>query len=73
MSDGPTGISRGPAGTRTIAGIAAPIVTGFIVAGTHSYNAAFLAAAAFLLIGIACYVFLLGNMAPVPEPNEAIE
>jgi Major Facilitator Superfamily. len=54
-----------------IAGIAAPIVTGFIVAGTHSYNAAFLAAAAFLLIGIACYVFLLGNMAPIPEPPEA--
>jgi MFS transporter, ACS family, D-galactonate transporter len=54
-----------------IAGIAAPIVTGFIVAGTHSYQAAFLAAAAFLLIGIACYVFLLGNMAPIPEPPEA--
>src|ERR1043166_10314150 len=29
-----------------IAGIAAPIVTGFIVAGTHSYSVAFLAAAA---------------------------
>jgi sugar phosphate permease len=53
-----------------IAGIAAPIVTGFIVAGTKSYNAAFLAAAAFLLIGIACYVFLLGNMAPIPEPPD---
>jgi len=52
-----------------IAGIAAPIVTGFIVAGTHSYSAAFLAAAAFLLVGIAAYVFLLGNMAPIPEPE----
>jgi len=52
-----------------IAGIAAPIVTGFIVAGTHSYSAAFLAAAAFLLLGIAAYVFLLGNMAPIPEPE----
>ncbi|HSC45988.1 MAG TPA: MFS transporter [Candidatus Acidoferrum sp.] len=51
-----------------IAGIAAPIVTGFIVAGTHSYSAAFLAAAVFLLLGIAAYIFLLGNMEPIPEP-----
>ncbi len=54
-----------------IAGIAAPIVTGFIVAGTKSYSAAFIAAAMFLVIGIACYVFLLGNMAPIAEPGEA--
>jgi ACS family D-galactonate transporter-like MFS transporter len=53
-----------------IAGIFAPIVTGFIVAGTRSYSAAFIAAAAFLLLGIAAYVFLLGNMAPIPEPSE---
>jgi sugar phosphate permease len=52
-----------------IAGIAAPIVTGFIVAETKSYSAAFLAAAAFLVIGIAAYIFLLGNMAPIPEPD----
>jgi MFS transporter, ACS family, D-galactonate transporter len=52
-----------------IAGIAAPIVTGFIVAYTRSYSAAFLAAAAFLLLGIAAYIFLLGDMAPVPEPD----
>jgi MFS transporter, ACS family, D-galactonate transporter len=55
-----------------IAGIAAPIVTGFIVAGTHSYSAAFLAAAIFLVLGIGCYIFLLGNMAPIPEPPEAV-
>ena len=54
-----------------IAGIAAPIVTGFIVAYTRSYSAAFVAAAAFLLIGIAAYIFLLGNMAPIPEPQAA--
>jgi len=53
-----------------LAGISAPIVTGFIVAGTRSYSAAFIAAAAFLLLGIAAYVFLLGNMAPIPEPSE---
>jgi MFS family permease len=54
-----------------IAGIAAPIVTGLIVAGTKSYSAAFIAAAVFLVMRIACYVFLLGNMAPIPEPEEA--
>ena len=54
-----------------IAGIAAPIATGFIVAYTHSYSAAFLAAAAFLLIGIAAYIFLLGDMAPIAEPDVA--
>lgn len=54
-----------------IAGIAAPIVTGFIVARTQSYSAAFIAAAAVLLLGIAAYVFLLGDMAPIPEPDEA--
>ena len=52
-----------------IAGITAPIVTGFIVARTQSYSAAFITAAAFLLLGIAAYVFLLGNMAPIPEPD----
>ena len=51
-----------------IAGIAAPIVTGVIVASTHSYSAAFLAAAIFLVLGIASYILLLGNMAPIPEP-----
>jgi MFS family permease len=54
-----------------IAGIAAPIATGYIVAATKSFSWAFIAAAAFLLIGIAGYVFLLGNMAPIPEPDEA--
>jgi MFS family permease len=53
-----------------IAGIAAPIATGYIVAATKSFSSAFIAAAAFLLIGIAGYVFLLGNMAPIPEPDE---
>jgi ACS family D-galactonate transporter-like MFS transporter len=51
-----------------LSAIAAPIVTGYIVAGTHSFFWAFTAAAAFLLVGIAGYLFLLGNMAPIPEP-----
>jgi MFS-type transporter involved in bile tolerance (Atg22 family) len=52
-----------------LAGIAAPIVTGYIVAGTRSFSWAFIGAAAFLAIGIAGYVFLLGNMEPIAEPS----
>jgi MFS transporter, ACS family, D-galactonate transporter len=51
-----------------IAGIAAPIVTGYILHATHSFSWAFAAAAAFLLIGIAGYVFLLGRIEAIPEP-----
>jgi MFS transporter, ACS family, D-galactonate transporter len=51
-----------------LAGIAAPIVTGYVVQATHSFFWAFAAAGIFLLIGIAGYVFLLGSMDPVPEP-----
>jgi len=51
-----------------LAGIAAPIVTGYVVQATHSFFWAFAVAGIFLLIGIASYVFLLGSMEPVPEP-----
>ncbi len=51
-----------------LAGIAAPIATGYVVQATHSFFWAFAAAGIFLLIGIAGYVFLLGSMEPVPEP-----
>jgi MFS family permease len=51
-----------------VAGIAAPIVTGYVVHITHSFFWAFATAGIFLLIGIAGYVFLLGSMEPVPEP-----
>jgi len=51
-----------------LSGIAAPIVTGFLVAATKQFEWAFLVASAYLLIGIAAYIFLLGDMAPIPEP-----
>lgn len=51
-----------------LSGIAAPIITGYIVQATHSFFSAFATAAAFLVIGIAGYVFLLGSMKPIPEP-----
>jgi MFS family permease len=51
-----------------LAGIAAPIVTGYVVQWTHSFFWAFASAGIFLFIGIAGYVFLLGRMEPIPEP-----
>ncbi len=48
-----------------ISGIAAPIVTGYIVAATHSYALAFGISAAYLFIGISSYVFLLGRIEPL--------
>jgi len=51
-----------------LSAIAAPIITGYIAQATHSFFWAFAAAAAFLVIGIAGYIFLLGSMAPIPEP-----
>jgi MFS transporter, ACS family, D-galactonate transporter len=51
-----------------LSAIAAPIVTGYVVQATHSFAWAFVVATLFLLAGIAGYVFLLGNMAAIPEP-----
>jgi MFS transporter, ACS family, D-galactonate transporter len=53
-----------------IAAISAPIVTGYIVSGTHSFAAAFVTATIILLLGIVGYVFLLGSIEPIPEPPE---
>jgi MFS transporter, ACS family, D-galactonate transporter len=51
-----------------LAGIVAPIVTGYVVQATQSFFWAFAVAGAFLVLGIAAYVFLLGSMEPIPEP-----
>lgn len=49
--------------------IAAPIVTGFIAGGTGSFALGFIVAGVVLLVGILCYVFLLGRIEPIPEPS----
>jgi len=49
-------------------GIAAPIVTGFIVDTTHSYTNAFLCAAVILVIGALSFAFLLGRIETLPDP-----
>ena len=55
-----------------IAGISAPIVTGYLVEHGKSFSAAFAVAAVLLLLGIAAYVLLLGKIEPVPEPPSSI-
>lgn len=51
-----------------LSGIFAPVVTGYIVAITHSYAWAFWIAAIYLLIGIAGYIFLLGRIEQIEAP-----
>jgi MFS family permease len=55
-----------------LSGIAAPIVTGYVIAATKSYAWAFDISAIYLLIGIASYIFLLGRIEQIPpEPIAA--
>jgi ACS family D-galactonate transporter-like MFS transporter len=51
-----------------ISAISAPVVTGYVFRATGSFGWAFGVATIFLGVGIAGYVLLLGDMAPVPEP-----
>jgi len=53
-------------------GIAAPVVTGFIVGLTHSFAGAFLVAGIVLLVGIFSYVVVLGRIEPIAEPAASI-
>jgi sugar phosphate permease len=54
-------------------GIAAPIVTGFIVSATGSFAFGFVVAAAVLVVGILCYIFLLGRIEQIPSPHATEE
>jgi ACS family D-galactonate transporter-like MFS transporter len=49
-----------------ISGIAAPILTGYVLFATGSYLWVFGIAAIYLAIGIASYILLLGKIEPVP-------
>jgi sugar phosphate permease len=48
-----------------LSGIAAPIVTGYLVTAHHAYGWAFGVSGIYLAIGIAAYIFLLGKIEPV--------
>jgi MFS family permease len=51
-----------------LAGIIAPIATGYFAGPTNSFSRAFAAAAVILILGILGYVLLLGKIESVPEP-----
>ncbi len=51
-----------------LSAIAAPIITGYVFQITNSFFWAFGVAAAFLAVGVAGYVFLLGRIETIPEP-----
>ena len=53
-----------------VSGIAAPIITGYVVQTQHSYAWAFVVPAAYLLVGIAGYIFLLGRIEVAPQPRK---
>jgi MFS transporter, ACS family, D-galactonate transporter len=48
-------------------GVAAPIVTGYIVGYTQSFTNAFLVAGVGLVLGIVSFVFILGRIEPIPD------
>ena len=49
-------------------GAAGPIVTGYIVARTHSFSYAFGTAGTVLLVGLMSFVFLMGKVEPIQDP-----
>jgi MFS transporter, ACS family, D-galactonate transporter len=51
-----------------LAGIIAPIATGYFAGPTNSFPRAFAAAAVVLVLGIIAYLLLLGKIEPVPDP-----
>ena len=53
-----------------ISGIAAPILTGYLVAARHSFAWAFGVSAAYLILGIAGYLLLLGKIEPMPMRDQ---
>ena len=54
-----------------LSGIAAPIITGYVIASTGSYAWVFGIAAAYLVIGIASYLLLLGRIEQIAPPAAA--
>jgi ACS family D-galactonate transporter-like MFS transporter len=54
----------------SIGGIAAPIVTGFIVAANNSFKYAFIVSGVVLTIGVLSYLVVLGRIEPLPDLAE---
>ena len=54
-----------------LAGVIAPYVTGLIVSKTGNFYLAFSSASVILLVGAVCYLFVVGEVAPVVWPAAA--
>jgi sugar phosphate permease len=54
-----------------LSGIAAPVITAYVITATHEYAWAFGISAIYLLIGIASYLFLLGPIEQIPPEHLA--
>jgi cyanate permease len=52
-----------------LAGIVAPILAGFIFDRTGSFAANFLVAGAILVLGIICFLVLLGRIEQIQKPE----
>jgi MFS transporter, ACS family, D-galactonate transporter len=52
-----------------ISGIAAPVVTGYLVYARHAFTAAFAVAGAYLCVGVAAYLLLLRDTGPIPAAS----
>jgi MFS family permease len=55
-----------------LAGVAAPIVTGFIVDATGHFVYAFIIGGIALVGGLASYLLLMGRIEPIPAPAVAV-
>jgi len=53
-----------------LAGIVAPIAAGFIFDSTHSFALNFLVAGGVLVLGIICFLVLIGRIEPIHEPQQ---
>ncbi|HEV3193950.1 MAG TPA: MFS transporter, partial [Polyangiaceae bacterium] len=51
-----------------IGGSLAPAITGLLVARTHSFDLAFAVAGVILIVGIFCFLVVLGKIEPIPDP-----
>jgi ACS family D-galactonate transporter-like MFS transporter len=59
-------------GVGNVAGIVAPIVTGFIVERTGEFYFAFVWVSALLLVGALSYLLIIRKVAPVPWENSVL-
>lgn len=54
-----------------LSGIAAPIVTGYLVYARHAFRMAFTVAGVYLVVGVCAYLFLLCTIHRIPAENSA--